>query len=339
MNDNILEVMLNNRQIIADLHRRLGIWLSRYDRVYEKAQDFVNAQKRIIENDNNLIENTKQILQNLEQSAFFVDSLIENTPSPPPDNNAPFLDENVTSQGYAASFQENPRYETSSETPMANQEGTEDSNELIESQSHKILSISHDALNGLTMFAALVQLLRLVSPEQATVKAICEVLVKSEADVEKTNLYEKVRSMLRYYAKKGIFERNGALWGLTEEAKNKNISELLGKSQIFPENISAESRQQQDSLVYQNNENEPSSSETKTITQCCRVVLEKSGQPWLHVDQFLVILKNEYEIIRGKANVASVLRKNASKGRIFKSYGKNRFGLLRKPTDAETSVA
>lgn len=66
----------------------------------------------------------------------------------------------------------------------------------------------------------------------------------------------------------------------------------------------------------------------RSYADYCTEIFRVTNQPWLHVDQIVVIFKERYGLVKDKRTIASVLRKHAKCGRHFKAYGGNRFGLL-----------
>ena len=161
---------------------------------------------------------------------------------------------------------------------------------------------------------AVLKYLEIIYPEKQTTKIICDGLVeKGFPDIK--DIYERVRSVLRYYHRKAIIEKDGINWGLGKPPAgaggniNSNSVEVE-KTPGIPES------------------NEAVEDETKTLAKYCKIILKESGQPWLHVDQFIVILNNHFGIVKDKNNVSSTLRQKANAGKDFKFWGKNRFGLL-----------
>lgn len=195
-----------------------------------------------------------------------------------------------------------------------------------------------EILKGLPLFEALKKYLSMFSEKQ-TVKVIIDGLTDYGFEADVKHLYEGVRGMLRYYEKKGIFERDGAAWGLVKETRTevgaKSQFEEQTVSQIETPNKSGASIEFPTERIIM--ENKPPNATVKTNTEYCKEILQKSGQPWLHVDQILVCLQKDYGIVRSKKIISSALRKNANnKRRVFKSFGRNRFGLLEEqPTVAE----
>jgi hypothetical protein len=110
---------------------------------------------------------------------------------------------------------------------------------------------------------------------------------------------QSLGSMLRYHEKKGVFRRdNQNRWGLGNGEVSKR-----GKKKLST-----------------NNE--------LTNSDCSYEIIKSSGQPWLHVDQILVIMEQQYGYKRDKESVSSSLRKSAKRGDRFKFLRGNRFGLL-----------
>lgn len=189
---------------------------------------------------------------------------------------------------------------------------------------------SSGMLKGLSMFEALKKYLSMFSEKQ-TVRTIMNGLTDYGFEADSKHFYEGVRGMLRYHEAKNIFERDGTLWGLVREemteVPTKSRSDKPIESQIVTSSKSAANIKVPTEKGTP--ENKPPRSVVKTNTLYCKEILQKSGQPWLHVDQILVYLKNDYDIIRSKKIISSALRKNAkNKQPLFKAIGRNRFGLL-----------
>lgn len=189
---------------------------------------------------------------------------------------------------------------------------------------------SSGMLRGLSMFEALKKYLSMFSEKQ-TVRTIMNGLTDYGFEADSKHFYEGVRGMLRYHEGKNIFERDGTLWGLVREEITKVPAKSRGGEPIESQNkVSSESAANvkfptEDATP----ENKPTRLVVKTNTLYCKEILQKSGQPWLHVDQILVYLKNDYDIIRSKKIISSALRKNANnKQPLFRAMGRNRFGLL-----------
>lgn len=212
---------------------------------------------------------------------------------------------------------------------------TEHSNSLESELSDKEL------LKGLPMFEALKKYLSISSDKQ-TVSVIIIGLAEYGFKAEVKHPYESVRGMLRYYEKRGIFERNGATWGLTKKSKTEPAveteSEESEKLQIGTPGKSATSEELSIEQVIV--EDKPSATRDKTNTQYCKEILQKSEHSWLHVDQILDCLKNDYGIVRSKKIISAALRKNSNNTRrVFKAIGRNRFALLEEQPATAKSVS
>lgn len=186
--------------------------------------------------------------------------------------------------------------------------------------------------------------------------------------------YANVRSTLRYYTK--LFEKDGSQWRrkpqiaadkLPDEARQENnaivspqivneedLKEAVDRQSPSSEAETAEavdnkrvvsifSRQSANQLIGVDASKAPESNTNGkkrilTYPQLCEEILLTSGQPWLHLDQFLVYLERDYGLKVEKAVIASALRKNAKARRRFKSHGGNRFGLIDQPEAARATA-
>lgn len=156
---------------------------------------------------------------------------------------------------------------------------------------------------GLSMSQALLKYFSMCSEKRNT-QSIQYDLKQGGFKTDAIDPVSSLNSMLRYYERKGTFERDGVdRWGLNTKHDGGG---MLGE----------------------NSSNGHLNS--KTSTQYCVEVLQHSGKKWLHVDQILQILEKDYGVRINKDIVASTLRKNARRKRQFKAFGGNRFGLLAK---------
>lgn len=147
-----------------------------------------------------------------------------------------------------------------------------------------------------------------LSPRQTSAITIYDSLRRGGFQSKTLDFWQSLNSMLRYYERKKILERDGAdLWRVMPPYTGEDILNLLKSS---------------------NGHN----SHGKSIAEYCVEVLEKSGKKSLHVDDFVRILNEEYRLNKTKDVVATALRKNSNNKRFFKFYGKNCFGLLKEET-------
>lgn len=317
MNEKILEVISKKRERITSAREKLGDLLAYYNRLYQKAEDFLQEKNAVPVIEADLIEETKKIFSDLEQDDdSSIDFLLTDKFSSSrkhgqaveeelDENNA--VDENSAEAGKDDSDDENQKdganQEKDGELNIPASVGAPDESPAIA-----------DDLKHLPLPAAVFVCLDTTFPAKQSVKWISDILIVRGFGMKPRELYEKIRAALRHYEKRNIFARDAATWGVAEQYHGGNVAELFDKTK--------------QGEVSRNNLTDAGQKGDRTITEYCEEILKKSGQQWLHVNQILTILKNEYDIVRDKANVASVLRKNAKNKRIFKFYGKNRFGLL-----------
>jgi hypothetical protein len=344
MNRNILEILAHKRERIALLHGKLETWLSHYDRLYQKAEDFLNEKTRILSTENELMEDTKKLFAELENDNTSLNHLIE----------IEVIDAHkIKSEDLPINdYQKNDENQDNhSKLNKADSVLTESAQTSFNKKSNEILQLTADTsssllldLEGLALPQAIFKYLDSVFPEPQLIKTICHQLLQNGFRSDSIQFYEQVRSVLRLNQKKGVLEKVGVEWKVTDEfhgkeflysprklktskvdeTEIKNIAEI-SENQSEKQNLSVQS----DILPPQNSQSQDGATEAnKTLTEYYREVIEQSGQPWLHIDQILVLLKNNYNIVRKKSNVASVLRQGAKNNRTFKSFGRNRFGLI-----------
>ncbi len=161
--------------------------------------------------------------------------------------------------------------------------------------------IPDEEFQKLPQFEALKTVLK-VSPKRLSVELIKKELFRRGFKPNAEFFDQSLASMLRYYEKKNVFQRDKQKrWGLAS-------GEIVKPSQF------------------------PLDGELNNA-DCVYEILKSSGQPWLHVDQILVIMKQQYGYIRDKESVSSTLRKSAARNRRFRFFGGNRFGLLENSND------
>ncbi len=292
--DNPFAALSEQRKIIADLHERLGGWLNKFNRYVQLTEDCQRQEKELMRSADFLVRDVEVVLDRTKN-------------------------DNLDNVSEAIGNSETNINDLSNESNFSTEI------ELVENSKTSETEIKNkDMLKGLPIFDALKKYLT-VFPEEQTVKQITDGLIANGFDAKVKHLYESIRSTLRYYEKKGVFERNGADWKL---GIGKRSEDIRMRPEIGPEIQSKTSAETEIIQKQKSNGHQPINPTVKSNTEYCREILLKSGQPWLHIDQFLVILKNDYGIIRRKEIVAAALRKNAkSKNKIFKLYGGNRFGL------------
>lgn len=309
--------LTEKRNIITALHERLGKWLSRFNRYSQMTEDLHREEEELISTASGLIGDAETFIDRAKNetgdghdeslSISPKSDLVENSVNP----NIPPIAESDTitfpNAEEIIDFQSSEPGETATE-------------ESAPSLPNKKL------LKGLQLFEALKKYLALAGEKQ-TVPEIISGLREYGFRSEVKHPYESVRGMLRYYEKQGIFERDGATWGLSRKGENNTVIKFVSKkdTQFQLKQGGEKTEHSFDNLA---TKNKPSSSGTKTNPEYCEEILRNSGQEWLHVDQILVILKNDYGVIRNKEIVAAALRKKARQKRIFKAFVGNRFGLL-----------
>lgn len=293
------DTLCEKRKIVANLYDRLGKWLAKFNRYNQLAEDYYREQMELISTADILILDVEQ---RLDQSK--TDNL----------NNSSAL--NIRSE----IVEENSDNEDGLKNIVTIVENLEPPNEELNKEvSFKGLSL----LDAIKMYLAMFS-------EKLTVKIITDGLKYYGFDGEIKHLYESIRSTLRYYEKKGVFERDGAIWGL---ANDENTENVVSQTKFDTEPQSPKPAETKVISEQKLVETKITNSGVKSNTQYCKEILQKSGVQWLHVDQFLAILKKDYGIIRRKEIIAAALRKNSNnKNKIFKSYGGNRFGLLEDQT-------
>lgn len=308
--------LTEKRNIIAALHDGLGKWLSGYNRYSQLAQDLYREEEKLVLTASGLISDAEIFIDRAKTEV----AEEYNEPNITLPNNELAEDSMLSTDSVVVG--------SDSESLNAEELFASQFDESVKTELEKSdqPSLDKKLLKGLQLFDALKKYLSLTGEKQ-TVPDIISRMHEYGFRSEVKHPYESVRGMLRYYEKQGVFERDGATWGIASNDENNTVIKFVPKAELLSQDKMTDGKTPQN-FGKLTAKSKSLSSETKTNPEYCEEILRKSGQPWLHVDQILVILKNDYGIIRSKEIVAAALRKNARNKRIFKAYPGNRFGLL-----------
>lgn len=305
-------ILSEQRKVITALHEQLGKWLIQHDRYSQMAADFYREEVELVSIASNLIQDVE----------VFIDK----------SKNITLKDGGLPSDSFESSSINTFAHKPDKINLDSVDQDTENTQSIGNLELREDNLLNKNLLKGLTMFEALKKYLAMFSKKQ-TVKMIVDGLTDYGFEADIKHLYEGVRGMLRYYEKRGFFERDKAYWGLAKEEVKPAIIEI--EKPIRAPSVTLTNTGTPD--VEKPPPDKLTTQETKTNPEYCKEILQRSGQPWLHVDQILVCLKKDYGIIRNKEIIAAALRKNSNnKRRVFKTFGGNRFGLLEdQPTVAK----
>lgn len=293
---------------VGDVHSKLGDLLARCDNLYKVEENSMREMNTINSTRVELIEESKKIFSELENTDLSIYDL-------PQDNF--LLNEKSNQLAFHRQFDETENKSTD-ENQDENKARISNNDPLILAENGTIDESLNIAayLVDLELPAAIFVCLKATAPAKQSIKHISDLLINRGFELAPRQLYEKIRSRLRHYEKSGIFVKDGTVWGIAEQYRDREPTDVFGKTET--NEINRKESEKQNSQMKGG----------KTVTEYSQEIIEKSAQPWLHVDQLLIILEKDHGVVRSKANVASVLRKNAKRKRIFKSFGRNRFGLL-----------
>lgn len=168
--------------------------------------------------------------------------------------------------------------------------------------------ISNEEFKKLPQFQAIKAVFVIVG-EKISTDRLKQELFRRGWQPESELFDQNLISMLRYYRKKGVFDCNREkLWGISS-----GIEATIEK--IIP------------------------ASKELSDSDCSYEILRNSGLEWMHVTQIVTMMKQQYGYTRDKDAVSSTLRKAARRGKRFKFFEGNRFGVIDYATDAEKNVS
>lgn len=345
-----LSALSEKRARIAALHQRLDDWLTHFDRLCQTVENLLNQRNAVTAAETDLLQDTRRLLAELENvNEVIIDEK---------DFASPVLSLENSLANAAPSLRSDQLI-----SHIALSVGNKDNcaNQFIESAAAAIdktdnslssVVVAPNAFLGMSQFEALNKYFRLCGSKQ-TLSEIITDLPRGGFYSQAEHVEQSFRSMLRYYTAKGVFEREGESWGLPNQPVLQEAASLVSLS-ASPPIVEFSNNQALKANVGSLSENEslqnaltpkgkslllvrrPSGRNSHcaypqnelTTPQYCAEILRQSGQPWLHVDQILVIMERDYGVKRRKVIVASALRKNAKAKRFFKAFGDNRYGLL-----------